>query len=454
MNEKLSLTELQLVIRDSLYLAMPGFFWVTAEIAELRENSAGHCYLELIEKLPEEKNARARIRAVIWNNRYRLLKPFFATSTGSELSDGMKVLVKVKVEYHELYGLSLLINDIDPSYTLGEMALKRQMIINRLQEDGVIGMNKELQFPFVPQRIAVISSSKAAGYQDFTQQLKLNQYGYVFYTALFESAMQGEETESGITGALDRIADNLDKFDVVAIIRGGGSQADLSWFDNYNIAFHITQFPIPVLAGIGHEKDISVTDLVAYKSLKTPTAVADFLVESVAGSEAVLMDMIRDISDYASDILTINKDRIESARHRIIPAAKILLSDEKEKLSDFSISIISSGKDLVADAGLTIEKLKASLQISGKYLIAEKERSVTGKKADLRTACFNNMAVMKNKTAMLENSIRILDPANVLRRGFTITSKGGKILKSSEGLTKDDLIETTFSDGSKRSKII
>jgi len=295
MTEKLSLTELQLIIRDYLYLALPGIYWVIAEISELKENYAGHCYLELIEKHPDEKNIRARVKAIIWSNRYRFLKAFFENSTGESLREGLKILVKTKVEYNELYGLSLIISDIDPAFTIGDMAMKRQQIINKLEQEGVFSMNKELDFPIVPQRIAIISSKNAAGYSDFINHLRGNSVGYVFYSALIETSMQGTETEQGVISALDKIALNAHLFDLTVIIRGGGSQTDLSWFDNYNIAYHVTQFPLPVITGIGHDKDISVTDMVAYRSLKTPTAVADFLIDSVAATDNHIIEMSSEI---------------------------------------------------------------------------------------------------------------------------------------------------------------
>src|ERR1035437_5750715 len=220
MTEKVSLTELQLIIRDSLYLALPDVYWVMAEISELKENNAGHCYLELIEKHPDEKNVTARVKAIIWNKRYRFLKAFFENITGESLREGLKILIKTKVEYHELYGLSLIISDIDPAFTIGEMALKRQLVIKKLEQEGVFSMNKELIFPAVPQRIAVISSKNAAGYMDFINHLKNNSFGYIFYTALIETSLQGTETEQDIISALDRIALYSYLFDLVVIIRG------------------------------------------------------------------------------------------------------------------------------------------------------------------------------------------------------------------------------------------
>jgi exodeoxyribonuclease VII large subunit len=203
MNEKLSLTELQLVIKDSLYLALPGLYWVAAEISELKENYNGHCYLELVEKHPDEVSIRSRVKAVIWSSRYRFIKSFFENSAGESLREGLRILIRVKIEYHEIYGLSLVINDIDPAFTIGEVALKRQQILKRLGEEGVITMNRDLEFPILPQRIAVISSANAAGYTDFMNHLKGNSFGYVFYTSLFETPMQGKELESGLINAME-----------------------------------------------------------------------------------------------------------------------------------------------------------------------------------------------------------------------------------------------------------
>jgi len=410
MDEKLSLTELQQVIKDSLYMALPDFYWVTAEISEIKENYAGHCYLELIEKQPDEKNVKSRVRAVIWSNRYRFLSSFFKDATGESLREGMKILVRIKVEYHELYGLSLVISDIDPSYSIGEMALKRQMIIRRLGEEGVISMNRELGFPLLPQRIAVISSENAAGYSDFLSHLKGNSYQYIFYTALFETVMQGTETEQSVISALDRIADHPGLFDVVAIIRGGGSQSDLSWFDNYNIAFHITQFPIPVITGIGHEKDLSVTDLVASQALKTPTAVADFLIERTANTEARLNEMILEINEITRSAIEENRSLIESLRIKMISAAGAIASVKK--------------------------------------LMVDRHRG------DLIKSTMNLLEKLKTRMSVLGNTLGILDPENVLRRGYSITTYKGRLIKSVSEVCVDDVIDTRFNDGMINSKVI
>jgi exodeoxyribonuclease VII large subunit len=409
MSDKLSLTQLQLIIKDSLHLALPGMYWITAEISEIKENYAGHCYIELVEKHPDEINVRARVRAVIWAKRYSFLKPMFRQVTGESLREGFKVLLKVLVEYHEVYGLSLVINDIDPAFTIGEMAIKRNQILKRLEEEGVISMNKELGFPLFPKRIAVISSKNAAGYTDFINHITGNNYGYSFRPALFEASMQGTETEESIVAALDWISEQIESFDTVVIIRGGGAQTDLSWFDNYKIAYHITQFPLPVLTGIGHEKDVTVTDLVAYQSLKTPTAVADYIIDTVAGTEKYLEQISGSISELALQIINENKNRLDKNRMKLIPVAGLKISEEKKRIA----------------------VLQAYLKMNAINLVKLSFRSIE----------------------TLLNHLNVINPENVLKRGFTLTSLNGQIIKNAAILREGDDIDTRFSDGSVKSKV-
>jgi len=454
MTEKLSLTELQLIIRDSLYLALPDMYWVIAEISEIKENYAGHCYLELIEKHPDEKNVRARAKAIIWSNRYRFLKSFFENITGESLKEGLKILVKTKVEYHELYGLSLVISDIDPAFTIGEMAMKRQLVIKKLEQEGVFSMNKELDFPAVPQRIAIISSKNAAGYSDFINQLTGNSFGYVFYTALIESAMQGAETEQGVISALDKIAINSHLFDLVVIIRGGGSQSDLSWFDSYNIAYLVTQFPLPVITGIGHDKDMSVTDMVANKSLKTPTAVADFLIDRMAVAENHLIEMSSEIKDISRIIIEKNRNRIETSKIKLLPLARIMMSDIKDKLSGKIIEIINIGKEYTFRAGLVPANQESRLVSAVRSFSSGKETALERTGQSLITCTLNSLNRNSIRLEGLENTLNILKPENVLQRGYTITSLNGRILKKSDQVKTDDLIDTRFSDGAVKSRVV
>lgn len=454
MPDRLTLTELQLMIRDSIYFSLPDFYWVIAEVSELKENNIGHCYLELIEKNRDEKNIKARVKAIIWNNRYRFLKAFFENSARESFRVGIKILIKVRVEYHELYGLSLVISDIDPVFTLGDMAMKRQLIINRLEQEGVFAMNKELPFPDFPQRIAVISSRNAAGFSDFTNHLKDNNYKYSFKITLFEAVLQGTETEQSVIRALDRIASCHQDFDVAVIIRGGGSQSDLSWFDNYSIAFHVTQFPLPLITGIGHEKDISVTDLVANTSLKTPTAVANFLIDSMASAEKHIIDLSSGIITASRMIIGENKNRLESSGIRLYPLVRLMMSHLRDKLSMEMIEIMNVGKGLIIRAGLIpanhISRLK-----SGSYSYSSlKTELIKRHVKDFQTIILNLVSTKKSDLVSLENTLELLSPDRILKRGYSITTVNGRIIKSSGEIANDEFIDTQLYDGTLRSKVV
>lgn len=454
MNNKLSLTELQQIIKDSIYIALPEMYWVIAEIAEIKVNYAGHCFIELVEKNPDEINIRSRAKAIIWSTRYRFLQSFFENITGESLKEGFKVLVKVTVDYHEIYGLSLIINDIDPAFTLGEMAIKRQQIIRRLEQEGVISMNKELEFPVLPKRIAVITSKNAAGYNDFIVHLTGNNYGYTFNIALFESAMQGTETENEIIKALDRISENIELFDVVVIIRGGGSQTDLSWFDNYNIAYHITQFPIPIITGIGHEKDMSVVDIVAHHLLKTPTAAADFLVNKMNKAENYLNMMCSQITDLSESIINNFRDRLEISKMKLAPVARMMISDEKEKLSRKIINLLNTGKEYIVREEVTPASQRSRLISLVKSFSNNKRLFIAKVSLDFKNQTFKALSQINIKTEVLKNTLQILSPENVLKRGFTITSLNNRILKNVDLVETNDIIVTQFSIGTLKSKVI
>ncbi len=450
---RLSLYELQQVIRDSLYISFPGFYWVTAEIAELKENFSGHCYIELIEKQSDEKNIKAKVKAIIWGNRYRFIKSFFEDATGESLREGLRVLVKIKIEYHEVFGLSLVISDIDPVFTAGEMAMKRQMIIKKLESEGVFSMNREMELPVLIQRIAVISSRNAAGFTDFVNHLKDNRAGYVFNLTLFDSAMQGSETENAIIGAFENIAVNTDKYDAVVIIRGGGSISDLSWFDNYNIAYYITQFPLPVITGIGHDKDLTVTDMVANVSLKTPTAVADFLIERMIQLDEALASLSSEIAEKSLEILELFNKRVESAGLKLLPFAQIMVAGFKEKLSVKVLELVNTGKAFVIRSGLAPENQKSKLLSSVRVYQSMKNGSIEKFKTDLMRAANNTINNRVLKTEEFENSLAMLNPVNVLKRGYTISSVNGKIIKSIGEISVNDTLETRFHDGSAKSTV-
>ncbi|MFZ2287103.1 MAG: exodeoxyribonuclease VII large subunit [Bacteroidales bacterium] len=407
--DKISLAELQELIRDSIYENLPGSYWVTAEIAEMKIQGAGHCYLELTDTDKPGGRVIARVRATIWASKFSSLNTFFTASTGIPLRQGISIMCKATVEYHELYGLSLNITDLDPAYTAGDMALKREAIIRRLTAEGVMGMNRELILPPYPRYIAIVSSSTAAGYQDFINHLTGNSYGYVFKPELYETVLQGELTESSVIEALNMIAGAAQRFDAVVIIRGGGSATDLSWFDNYNIAYHVTQFPLPVLTGIGHEKDLSVTDMVAWKSLKTPTAVADFLVEQTLECENRIIDLAGSLTSAVTGTLSAAGEQISSLRNRTAATARLIVRIKREQSGYHSE---------------TLRRTSASL---------------------LRSAA--------ELTGRLENALRHLDPAGVMRRGFTLTAKNGMIVRSPAELNQGDTITTHFEKGEATSTV-
>lgn len=474
MDKKITLSELNTQIKDTLLEAFPTTFWVVAEISECKENRNGHCYLELIEK--EEDKIIARSRATIWSYTFRMLKPYFETTTHQVFGEGIKILVQVNVEFHEAYGLSLNIKDIDPTYTVGDMALQRKIIIERLQEEGVFEMNKELELPLVPQKIAVISSETAAGYQDFMNHLQNNEFGFVFYTRLFKAVMQGDQTVSSIISALERIFSYDDYFDAVVIIRGGGATADLSSFDNYDLALNITQFPLPVLTGIGHEKDDTVVDLVAHTRLKTPTAVAEFLIKGMARFYDKLLEYESFSVQKVQSVISENENLLE----RIVTNLQFLVSEyinEKQAMLNHKankflqvISEYNFGKKYEISAqenqlknAISIWQLENKNNINQKLRILKRLAGETVLKEKLKVT--HNKDVFKGKIQqfsqkeserihLIENSARLLNPDNVLNRGFTLTLQEGKMVKSVKNIESKEILETRFVDGKVKSKII
>ena len=295
--DALTLFQLTNLIRETIEDKLSKTYLVIAEIQSIMQNRTGHCYLELVEKSQTDDKIISQVRANIWASQWRIIKPYFETATGRAMESGLKILVKVRVTFHELYGLSLNILDILPEYTLGELEMQRKLTIKQLQDDGVFDMNRELQLPMLVQKIAVISSAGAAGYGDFVNQLKNNSFGYKFYTSLFEAAMQGNTAEPSIIEQLNKILQFTDFFDCVVIIRGGGSKTDLACFDSLRLCQNICQFPLPVITGIGHDRDESVADLVANTHLKTPTAVAQFLIDRANACDTILSEKIVTINN-------------------------------------------------------------------------------------------------------------------------------------------------------------
>ncbi|MFI3330817.1 MAG: exodeoxyribonuclease VII large subunit [Rikenellaceae bacterium] len=398
----ISLRELQAMIKSSLERDFAFPLWVVAEISELKVNyNSGHCYMELIEKGGKNGVPSAKSSAVIWRSNYGVISSYFRSETGSELSVGMSVMLKVSVTFHELYGMSLQISDINPSFTLGDLARQRQKTINQLKKDGVYDMNKQLELPTLPQRIAVLSSKTAAGFQDFVKELDLSDYD--IQVTLFEALMQGVQAEESIIEALDRIMASGEDFDAVVLIRGGGSQSDLSCFNSYELCACLAQYPLPIIAGIGHDKDESVADLVANISLKTPTAVAGFLIDSFAALDYNLDEYFGALSSSADKIINEKTTDLDKKIFALARVSDRFAQNFEMKIQSLENSLFTLSDRLLAENQLRLEKLE--VEILG------------------------------------------LRPEKILSLGFSIVKKDGLAVRSSEELKKGDKIEIIMSKG-------
>lgn len=327
--EVYSLTELCDWLQDIVENEMPDRYWVRAEIASM--SVRGHCYMELVEKA-ENGILSAKVRATCWSNVYGMLSAYFAQETGQALHVGMQVLLEVSVTFHAVYGLSLNIWNIDPSYTLGGLAKQRQITIQQLTEDGVMDLQKALELPSLVRRVAVVSSADAAGYGDFCDQLQHNRFGFVFHTQLYPAVMQGDMASRSVVQSLGAIAEQAEEWDVVVIIRGGGASTDLSCFDDYNLASHCAQFLLPIVAGIGHTRDVSVVDMVVHTSVKTPTAAAEWLIERVAVQVDRVGELVLRLQRAVRGAVNGEKNRLSYYQQRLSGAVYQAVAKEKSKL--------------------------------------------------------------------------------------------------------------------------
>lgn len=353
----LTLYSLNSLVREAVGKALPSRYWITGELSEVREAVNGHCYIELVQRDEVSGELVAKARGTIWARIYSLLRPYFLEQTGQRFAQGLKVLLQVSVNFHELYGYTLDVCDIEPAYTVGDMARRRQLVIKRLSDEGVIGLNKELPFPVLPQRVAVISSSSAAGYGDFCDQLHNNGYGFVFYTKLFPAPMQGSAVEQGIIAALDSIAADLDMWDIVVIIRGGGATSELSCFDTYELANNCAQFPLPVITGIGHRRDESVLDIVAHTSAKTPTAAAELLIHAMLSQASWLEGVQQDLITAVRGRLDGEKHRLQSLVQRIPVATALFMQGQHHRLDLWQKYMDAASPEHVLALGYSITRV-------------------------------------------------------------------------------------------------
>jgi exodeoxyribonuclease VII large subunit len=419
MNEHYTLRQLNLMVRDAIEMHLPDEYWVEAELSECRENS-GHCYMELIEKDERSNTPVARASAKCWRQTWLMVKPYFERTTGQPLRVGMKVLLKVYAQFHEAYGFSWIVSDIDPTYTLGDMARKRQEIIRQLKEEGVFDLQRELRIPTFAKRIAVISAQNAAGYGDFCRQLEENEYGFRFDVTLFPAIMQGEQVEQSVIAALNKIYELQSNhtsqfsplsshFDCVVIIRGGGATADLSGFDTLALAENVAQFPLPVITGIGHDRDESILDMISNTKVKTPTAAAALLIDN-------LLHVLEQLDD---------------ASQRISHAVNQRISNQKTKIVTMTSLIPTLALRVVGDQRHRIEMMENRLPIAI-------ERRLTNQKHLLES---------------LNIKLQGFDPQLLLSRGYSITLKDGKAVRDPQQLKPGDEIETRVEKGTIRSVV-
>ena len=406
--EHLSLVELNQLIKQALSAQLQPTYWVVAEIGELRVAQNGHCYLDLVEKGTDR--LLAKVRATIWAYTFRSLQSWFESITGEALRPGLKILAQVEVKFHELYGLSFNVKDIDAQYTLGERARRRREVIQQLIDEGVYEMNKALPLPVVPQRVAVISSPTAAGLGDFMNQLQHNRGGYRFEVQLFRASMQGDAAEASIVAALLAVYDCLEQrgpcFDVVVVIRGGGAQVDLDCFDTYGLATHIAQFPLPVITGIGHERDETVADLVAHTKMKTPTAVAEFLIDG----------------------LTAYDERLEGHRQRLERQTTHRLREQTYRLDSLQTTLRYALTSQLQQKQQHLAQRQAQLQYTTQAKLRQERERLTRWPEVLRSQTQHQLQRWQQQLATQEKVMTLVNPVSILRRGFTQTYVNGRLL--------------------------
>lgn len=442
-----TLSELLGSVRRCLEHSFPDRYWVRAEVSDLRRTGVqGHGYLELLEK-GDRGEVVARVRATIWSSVYAQVEQSFVRSGVGKLQSGMSILCLVSVGFHPQYGMSLNISDIDPNYSLGEIARLRQETISRLKRAGLWDLNKGYELPSPLQRIAIISSPTAAGYGDFMRQLHQNPYGVCFYTALFRAQMQGEQTTASVLAALDRILAHAEAFDAVVIIRGGGAVSELRAFDDYALCEGVAQYPLPVITGIGHERDISVLDMIAHTSLKTPTAVAAFLIETLA-SELVLIEELRRTLPRQVQALSLGRTNwLHQVASRLPHVAGGRLEQARRHQQGYQQRLTLAVRTYLTQAQHQTSRSFERLPLLTSYLLDRRRMELEHRLAPLRQAVDRQTERWSTMLDRQEQAIRLAHPDNILRRGFGIISAGEQIITRREGLAPGTSITIRFADG-------
>ena len=429
----LTLYELNNVVRSLLEAEMDGEYWLEAELSEARLASNGHFYVEFVQKDGSGRNLVAKARGTMWARTYNLLAPLFERATGERLRAGMKVRVLVSVAFHELYGYSLNVLDIDPAYTMGDMARRRREILEQLEADGIAHDNQELPLPALLKRVAVVSSATAAGYGDFCDQMTNNEYGLCFDLHLFPAVMQGSNVEESVLAALEAIMARAEEFDVVVIIRGGGATSDLSDFDTYPLAAAVAQMPLPVIAGIGHERDETILDYVAHTRVKTPTAAAAFLIQHGTDQLAALQTLSTTIQTAAARRLQRQQERLRHLTATLPRAFALVHERQGRRLDSLSARLAAAPQQQLLTARHRAERLQEALGQRARLCLSE-----------ARARC-----------QLLSSRLEALDPVRQLRRGYSLTfTDDGQLLRSVADVQPGTRLTTRLADGTVRSEAV
>ena len=446
-----SLFELNNMVRNVVSRSMPDAYWVTAEISELRVATNGHCYLEFVQKDEYSGSLIAKARGNIWKGNFTALRMSFERQTGQPLAAGIKVMVRVEVAFHEMYGFSLTVLDIDPTYTLGDLARRRREILAQLEDDGVIDLNKELELPRIIRNVAVISSPTAAGYGDFCNQLEHS--GFIFNVQLFPATMQGDRVEASVIAALDRIALEADRWDVVAIIRGGGATTDLNGFDTYLLAANIAQFPLPVLSGIGHERDETIVDFVAHTRLKTPTAVAAFLIESRGNQAAELYILQQRLIRAVQESVFKERRQLDGMARRFKLSATQTVADEHRRFDSLAHRFELAASRYAGNQRERLYRLSALAEVQVRRILSERKQELSLYPQRLATATDRYLMEERHRQSLILHSMKLAGPERILSLGYSMTLKDGKPVGQAAQLKAGDTITTRFKDGEVTSRV-
>lgn len=453
----ITLYQLQSLVENAIKHSLESSYWVVAEISELKVNSSGHCYLELVEKNEASFQPKAKARAVIWASKFTAINDYFKQATNTPLKNGLKVLVCVKINFHAIYGLSYVIENIDPTYTLGDIEKQRQQTIAQLKKDGVFDMNKEFDLEVVIQRIAVISSSNAAGYTDFIKELENNQFKYKFDINIFDAVVQGDAAEDSIIDAMNRAYEyncNYKPFDIIVIIRGGGSTSDLSCFDSYEVASMVAQFPIPILTGIGHDKDISVVDMVAKKSLKTPTAVAQFIINHAHNFETSLDSKYGSIIDSIQSTINTQQNILSNHINEILAVSSNLISETKLTIQHLTYKLNSSCDKIISNKYQILDNhvinLKNKVNLGLEYNKSKLTQNRIIMEQKLMIGVKNSMLNLE----LMGSNIEQFNPHRILKLGYCIISTENNSISSINNFSEGIPLNIVCNDGEITGNII